>query len=128
MDTPELIFAMFVTAGTFGVGVAFVFARIFVDRFLLEDRIKIARAQQDIAVQNQLLDERMAIQLNRDNDLRIREESVNLLGHKVRQAAATINAEKTSFDTMVSQRILDDLPMPLKPDDWEATIEMEALE
>jgi hypothetical protein len=128
MDTPELIVAATVFNIFLTLLVAVVASRIAVDRILLAEKIKIARDKQDIAAQNELLDERMAIQLNRDNDRRIREESVNLLGHSVRQAAAVIKAERTGFDTMISQRILDDLPMPLKPDDWEATIEMPAIE
>ena len=73
--------------------------------------------EHEVTVQNGLLNDRRAVQLNIDNELRVREEAVAELGRRTRQTAETLRAEQTHFDTMVTTMDWDDLPHPGENDD-----------
>lgn len=128
METPELLAAFIIAALGLGTLAGMVAARIAAWHFFGADRAQIARDQQAIARQNELLDERRAIQLNIDNELRVREEAVVELERGLRRrakaTAATIHNEEEHFDTLISVLDVDDIP---HPSDLEDTAVMEAV-
>jgi hypothetical protein len=128
MAPAELIVAALVIGGFFGLLVSVVASNIAVERFMRGARADVVREKQEVASANKFLDERRALIRNMENDLRIREEAVALFGRGVKKAAATIEAERAGVDTMITKKGFDDLPAPPKPDDWEKTIEMPAVQ
>lgn len=90
----------------------------FIGRFVAErfytrpHRRRLREQEANLRIRNRLLDERKAIQLNRDNLLRIREEAVTEheqhLRRSAKEAAAAIHAEIDDSDDTVLRPLYRD--------------------
>ena len=132
MDTNELFVAILVTAIALGVLVGVITSHIAVNRLHQEARYNLASREDDISDRNQLLRDQAAIQRNRDNELRIREETVRAaeaaLAQRTAQAVAALYATNQAFqdDTLISD--LDWEKMPELRDGLDDTVQMPKVE